>query len=292
MTETIHVPVLLHESIDGLNIKKGDVVIDATFGGGGHSGEILNRFKDNIRLIAFDRDEGAVKQGKEKFPVLEIEHANYTEISNILEKKEITHINAALFDLGTSVDQLKSSGRGFTFEKDEPLEMTMGKNDFNAKDIVNLWSQESLETIIRSYGEERFAKRISHAIVEYRDKKTIETTHELVEIIKKATPTFYHFKKIHPATRTFQALRIAVNDEIEGIKKGLEGVFSILASGGRIAVISFHSLEDREVKRYFRLLEDEGVAVRITKKPIIPSEKEIQENKKSRSAKLRIIEKK
>ncbi len=295
MTDTQHIPVLLHESIQGLSLKKGDTLIDATFGAGGHTQEVVSQFGKDIHIIALDRDEDAVLKGKERFNKqechLDIVHANYTELLEVIKEKGVDEVDAILFDLGTSVDQLKTSGRGFTFEKDESLEMTMGKNEFNARDIVNLWSAETLTTIIKAYGEEQFAWKIAQKIIEKREEKPIETTFELVEIIKQATPKFYHFKKIHPATKTFQALRIAVNDEIQGVQKGIRQAFEILSPGGRISVISFHSLEDREVKRYFRELEDEGLAIRITKKPITPTEEEIQDNRKSRSAKLRITEK-
>lgn len=217
---------------------------------------------------------------------------NFRHIDRVLESKTI---NAALFDLGTSVDQIKSSGRGFSFQTDEPLLMTLSaekKDDtVTAEKIVNTWSEETIKTILEAYGDEPFSGRIARAIVEAREKKPIRTTFELVEVIKEATPKFYHFKKIHPATRTFQALRIAVNDEFQALREGLRKTFERLSPGGRIAVISFHSVEDREVKQYFRELEQKGLGKRITKKPIRPGREEILGNPKSRSAKLRIFKK-
>jgi 16S rRNA (cytosine1402-N4)-methyltransferase len=204
-------------------------------------------------------------------------------------------VDRILLDIGLSSNQFEDSGRGFSFQKDEPLIMSFKKDlketDLTAKEILNTWDRENIEAILKGYGEEQFAWKISKAIVERREQKPIETTFELVDIVKSATPKFYHHRKIHPATKTFQALRITVNDEIESLKDGINKGFNILNKDGRIAVISFHSLEDRIVKQFFREMEDSGVGKRITKKPILPSEEEIRENPRSRSAKLRILEK-
>lgn len=293
MKSSQHVSVLLHESVDGLELARGQTLLDCTYGAGGHSRYACSQ---GIRVIALDQDADALEKDKQE----DKEHCditlikeNFKNLDVALKEAGISEVDGILFDLGTSVDQIKTSGRGFTFEKDEPLLMTLNTDEdvLAAKDVVNVWSGETLEIILKNYGEERFAKRIAQAIVKAREEKTIETTFELVEIVKSATPTFYHFKKIHPATRTFQALRIAVNDEITALKTGLRKAFDALSSGGKMAVISFHSLEDREVKTYFRELEKEHKGKRITKKPLTAAEDEIASNPRSRSAKLRIFQK-
>lgn len=292
MKDTQHVSVLLHESIDGLNLSVGAILLDCTYGAGGHSAYACSK---NVQVIALDQDMHALEKGKQRVQDCKIQFFahNFKDLDVALQEAGVPNVHGILFDLGTSVDQIKSSGRGFTFEKDEPLLMTLStdKSALTAKDMVNAWSEETLEIILKNYGEERFARRIAHAIVESRQETPIETTKQLVDIIKQATPKFYHFKKIHPATRTFQALRIAVNDEITALRTGLRKGFKHLHQGGRMAVISFHSLEDRQVKQYFRELEKEGKGKRITKKPITASDEEIQQNPRSRSAKLRIFEK-
>jgi len=206
-----------------------------------------------------------------------------------------------LLDIGLSSNQFEDSGRGFSFQKDEPLIMSFKKNlsedlpaqvgDLTAKEIVNTWELENISTILKGYGEEQFAWKIAKAIVARREEKPIETTFDLVEIIKTATPKWYHTRRIHPATKTFQALRITVNDEIESLKQGIRVGFDRLRSGGRLAVISFHSIEDRAVKQFFKSLIVSGEASIVNKKPIIPTDNEIAENPRSRSSKLRIIQK-
>lgn len=272
----IHKSVLLQESIDGLHLGDKKVFIDATYGAGGHSRYVREKYPD-ISIIAFDQDPNVTSSD------VYLVHDNFRNIDKLGKK-----FDAILFDLGTSVDQIKTSGRGFTFEKEEPLLMNMGEDGLTAKEIVNNFDEDTIETFLRVYGDERYSRRIAKAIIEARP---IETTMELVKVIKESTPKSYHFKKINPATRTFQALRIAVNDEFSALKEGMEKSFSLLNSGGRMAVISFHSLEDREVKKFFRSLEDNGKGKRITKKPITASDEEVEDNPKSRSAKLRIFEK-
>ena len=216
---------------------------------------------------------------------------NFSTLDKALEENKIKGIDLALFDLGISSDELDNSGRGFTFQKDEPLLMTMGDPSiypFTAKDIVNRWDEEVIANILFGYSQERFSYRIARTIVNYRKKKTIETTHELAEIIKNSVPGFYRRGKIHPATKSFQALRIAVNDELNSLRNALEKIFNVLEVGGRLAIISFHSLEDKIVKDFFRSKKD---AKLITKKPIVASDEEIYINPRARSAKLRIIEK-
>ncbi|OHA89090.1 MAG: 16S rRNA (cytosine(1402)-N(4))-methyltransferase [Candidatus Zambryskibacteria bacterium RIFCSPHIGHO2_01_FULL_43_27] len=292
-----HVPVLLHEAIEGLSIVDGDVVVDATLGNAGHSQAILNLKKD-IRLIGIDLDRQAIERSKEilgsdKRVTFVCE--SYRNLKVILEKLGVKEINKILFDFGFSSDQIAQSGRGFSFQSDEPLLMTFSSNSedgaLTAYEIVNSWSEEDIRKVIRNYGEERFAGRIAKGIVKAREKKPIGTTFELVDVIKASTPFAYHRGRIHPATRTFQALRIAVNDELEAIQEGLEEGFRHLAVGGRIVAISFHSHEDRIVKHMFRAWSDAGVANLITKKPITPSDEELLNNPRARSAKMRVLEK-
>ena len=277
-----HRPVLLNEVIEGLNLKEsgGQVVLDATFGGGGHSREILFRYP-GTKIIAIDEDEEVTAEKG-----ISLHHENFRNLDKVLGDRKV---DAILFDLGFSSDQLESSGRGFSFLKDEPLLMTMNeKADLTAEVIVNNWSEENLADIIYGYGEERYARRIARAITEQRAKQPIKTTGELVEVIQDAVP---RKGKIHPATRTFQALRIAVNDELGALKEGLEKGFQALAPGGRLAVIAFHSLEDRIVKKFCIKKREENKAILINKKPITASNEEIKNNIRSRSAKLRIIKK-
>ncbi len=290
--QSVHTSVLLKESIEGLNLKENSLVIDATFGGGGHSREILQNY-DRSKVIAFDQDKGAWDRAKSKFEGLE---SRITFInSNFRDLKNDEKVDGIIFDLGLSSDQLDNSGRGFTFMKDEPLLMTMKekpkKDDVTAFDIVNSWEEENLANIIYGYGEERFSRRIAKSIVEARKEKKIETTFDLIEIIRKAVPFAYTKGKTHFATKTFQALRMAVNDELNTLERGMEKGFELLKSGRRMSVISFHSLEDRIVKNFFKKKVSEKEAILINKKPILPSKEEIKFNKRSRSAKLRILEK-
>ena len=290
-----HRPVLLNEVIGGLGLSKDSVVLDCTFGGGGHSKEILRRYP-GTKIIAIDEDEEVTAEKG-----ISLHHENFRNLDKVLGDRKV---DAILFDLGFSSDQLESSGRGFSFLKDEPLLMTLkakpGEEDLTAKMVINNWSEKSLADIIYGYGEERYARRIARIIAEERFRKPIETTGELVEIIKKAVPSRYRTKKIHFATRTFQALRIAVNDELGALKEGLEKGFETLKPESRMAVISFHSLEDRIVKKFYKEKAspvglwprvEESKAVLINKKPIRASDEEIKNNIRSRSAKLRIIKK-
>ena len=288
-----HTSVLLHESIDSLNLSSGDTFLDCTFGAGGHSRYVCEKHK-GVHIIAIDEDQQALDKADITGCDIKFMRYNFKDLDFALQEAGVKSVNGILFDLGTSVDQIKSSGRGFTFEKDEPLLMTLqsdSEDTITARDILNFWSAETLETVIRGYGGERYARRIAKAIVDEREEKEIVTTFQLVDIIKRATPGFYHYKKIHPATKTFQAIRIAVNDELNALKVGLRKAYDALAPSGRMSVISFHSLEDREAKRYFRDLEKDGLGTRITKKPVTASPEEIDKNPRSRSAKLRIFEK-
>lgn len=293
-----HTSVLLHESIDGLAIRPGDVFVDGTLGDAGHTREVIRRHGDAVTTIGIDRDENAVSRAKNLVGDSKkhiFAQGNFRDVAAIVSSVGFSQVNKFLFDIGLSSRQLEESGRGFTFQKDEPLVMTfetIGNSFLTAEVVLNEWKEESLADIIYGFGEERYARRIAKGIAEARKNKLIKTTAELVEIILKSTPRSYHHGKIHPATRTFQALRVAVNDELGALEHGLKSAWSILASGGRIAVISFHSLEDRIVKQYFNELKSAGQGMVLTKKPITASEEEIISNPRSRSAKLRIIEKK
>ena len=293
----IHTTVLLHESIDGLDIHEGDVYLDGTLGSAGHSEYALTKVK-NLTVIGLDKDTEALERSRQRLgpkDTIILKHASYADIERVLSESNIPAVNRIMLDLGLSSDQFETSKRGFTFKNDEPLLMTFKKDlnetDLTAKTIVNTWEENNIADIIYGYGEERYARRIARAIVNYRTKKSIETTGELVEIINQAVPSFYKKGRIHPATRTFQALRITVNDELNTLKKGLADGFQKLAKNGRMAIISFHSLEDRIVKHFYKEKADAGEAVIITKKPITASDQEISENPRSRSAKLRILEK-
>jgi len=297
--ESVHKTVLLNETIEGLNLQNNSksLVLDCTFGGGGHSLQILKKYPD-VKIIAIDQDKSVFEKAKSKFKGLEkridFKNRNFKDLDT--EQK----VDGIIFDLGLSSDQLENSGRGFSFMKDEPLFMTMKENprpeDVTAYDIVNTWEEKNLADIIYGYGEERFSRRIARAIVDARQKAEIKTTFELVKIISDAVPAAYrrgHAKgrasRLHFATRTFQALRIAVNDELGALQTGLEKGFEVLKNGGRMAVISFHSLEDRIVKRFYQNKAKEKKVILINKKPITASEEEIKNNPRARSAKLRIL---
>jgi len=297
--ESVHKTVLLNETIEGLNLKPNSIVLDCTFGGGGHSLEILRRHP-KAKVIAIDQDKSAWEKAKSKFKGLEdritFVNANFGNLGVLPPSGGRTpKFDAIIFDLGLSSDQLENSGRGFSFMKDEPLLMTMKENpgleDVTAYDIVNTWEEKNLADIIYGYGEERFSRRIARGIVDGRQKKEIKTTLDLVKIIGDSVPVAYRRARLHFATRTFQALRIAVNDELGVLQTGLGKGFNALKMGGRMAVISFHSLEDRIVKRFYQNKAKENKAILINKKPILVSVEEIKNNPRSRSAKLRILEK-
>ena len=294
MTTSIHKTVLLNETIEGLNLTTKSVVLDGTFGGGGHSAEICRRFP-GVKIIALDQDQSVFEKAKDKFKNLDCDISFSNENFRDLENSINFPVDAIIFDLGLSSDQLENSGRGFSFLKDEPLLMTMKENpspeDLTAMDIVNTWSEKNLADIIYGYGEERYSRRIAKGIADAREKAEIKTTFDLVKIIESSVPGLYKRGKLHFATRTFQALRIAVNDELGVLKTGLEKGFAALGVGGRMAVISFHSLEDRIVKKFYKEKEKEGEAKLINKKPITASAEEIKNNPRSRSAKLRILKK-
>ncbi|MFA5987503.1 MAG: 16S rRNA (cytosine(1402)-N(4))-methyltransferase RsmH [Candidatus Paceibacterota bacterium] len=300
---SVHKPVLLKEVIEGLDLAKGDLVVDATFGGGGHSMAMCRLIGANGKIIGFDADAAAITAGQEKkesgeFSSCQIDfvQTNFRNIDKALAAENVHLIDKALFDFGLSSDQLESSGRGFTFLKDEPLIMTLaanpGPDDLSARQIVNEWSEESLADIIYGFGGERYSRRIARKIIEGRTVEPIETTFQFVDVIGKAVPADYRRGRIHFATKTFQAIRIATNDELGAIRTALSAIWPIVKTGGRVAAISFHELEDRIVKLFFRDKANNDEAILITKKPIIADDDEMKENPRSRSAKLRVIQKK
>ena len=290
-----HISVLLEESINGLDIKPGDTFLDGTLGSGGHSASVCGRYP-TVSVIGIDRDQAALDRTevlfKNKGYKATFLLGEFRNLETLLSSKNINQVDRVLFDFGLSSPQIDTSGRGFSFAKDEPLLMTMehNKDGVTATDVVNTWAEETLATIIYGFGEERYSRRIAKAIVTARAIEPITRTTQLVDIIRGSVPASYRNGKINPATRTFQAIRIAVNQELDNITEGLTAAWNVLAPGGRIACISFHSLEDRIVKQFFNTKKEVGAKI-ITKKPITPTDAEISSNPRSRSAKLRIIEK-
>lgn len=295
----MHIPVLLKESVELLNPKPGDTILDATINGGGHSEEILKIIGEKGKLIGIDQDGEVLNKLKEKWKDRKnilLARDNFRNLDEVLASLKIEKINGAIFDIGISSSQIDESGRGFSFQKNEPLLMTMKAeiepDALTAKEIVNDWSEKDLADVIWKYGEERFSRKIAKNIARRREIKAIETTAELIDVIREAVPAFYRNSRgINCATRTFQALRIAVNDELGALEEGLRKAWNFLDKGGRLSVISFHSLEDRIVKNYFRDAAAKGEGKIIVKKPITPAEEEKRDNPRSRSAKLRAIEK-
>lgn len=288
----MHRPVLLKESIELLRPERGKVFVDATINGGGHSKEILKRMAKGAVLIGIDEDNNLIKSLKNKLKEeikekkLFLINGNFRNLKKLIRKKA----DGVIFDLGMSSFQLEMSGRGFSFQRDEPLVMTFSdnwRNKITAMEILNTWSREELEKILKEYGEERFAARIAEGIVKTRAQIKFKKTKDLVNAILNSVPPSSRRGRIHPATRTFQALRIAVNDELNALKDGLIQAFEILNKNGRIVVISFHSLEDRIVKNFFKEKMKQNQGKILTKKPIRPAPEEIRQNPRSRSAKLR-----
>ena len=305
-----HISVLLNESIEGLNIKKDGIYVDATLGRAGHSSHILSQLSSKGKLYCFDKDIDAMEISRQRLsaisPQFELIHSDFSNMKEELLKRGVDSVDGILFDLGVSSPQLDNGERGFSYNYDARLDMRMNQDDkLDAYTIVNTYSEDDLRKLIYTYGEERYASLIARKIVESRATKKIETTFELVDIIKQSVPTKY-LKETHPAKRTFQAIRIEVNDELNGLKKALDQALSLLKPQGRLAVITFHSLEDRIVKEKFKEVSeptkwnrympvvnvDEKLEYRlVNKKPILPSEQELSGNRRSHSAKLRIIEK-
>ena len=310
MSEFTHRPVLLQECVEALNIRPEGVYLDGTLGRAGHSEQIVRRLTTG-RLICVDRDQAALDAARERLaPWMDrttLVHSNFDQVDAILDKLSLSGVDGMLFDLGVSSPQLDDGSRGFSYMTDAPLDMRMDQGEgLTAADIVNRYPQEELRRIISQYGEERFAPQIAGAIVRRRGDKPIATTLELVEIIKSAMPAKALREKQHPAKRTFQAIRIAVNDELSSVERMLQRAVPRLNRGGRLAVITFHSLEDRVVKtglasfaRGCTCPPDFPVCVcgktpdirLVNKKPILPSQGEVEENPRARSAKLRAAEK-
>ena len=298
MCDDFHIPVLVDELLVGLGCRAGETVLDATVGDGGYLAELSRRHEDALNLIGMDADSEALDRVRERFssrnacnPTLV--HSDHRYMTEALAAHGITELDRIIFDLGLSSYQIDHSGRGFSFRHDdEPLSMSFHpQQDLTAYDVVNTWDQDVLETIIRGYGEERYAGRIARVICESREERPIETTGTLREIITSAVPAKYRHGRLHPATRTFQAIRMAVNDEMSSLDEALGSAFDLLTRNGRCGVISFHSLEDRRVKNFIREKDTAGTGRRVTKKPIRAGETEREANPRSRSAKLRIIEK-
>ncbi|MBF4691598.1 16S rRNA (cytosine(1402)-N(4))-methyltransferase RsmH [Fusibacter ferrireducens] len=304
-----HVTVLLKETIEGLDIKPNGIYVDGTLGGGGHSFKIL-QFLDKGKLIGIDQDQDALDAAEKRLSIFEGKfipaHSNFENIKTVLKELNIDKIDGLVLDLGVSSFQLDEAERGFSYMNDGALDMRMDQTaSFSAWDVVNTYSEKELLRTIREYGEENWAARIAKFIVEARAEKTIETTFELVDIIKKAIPARARQDGPHPAKRTFQAIRIEVNNELKIIEKTIEDTVSVMKKGGRIAIITFHSLEDRIVKTTFKRLAEGCTCPKelpvcvcnnkpkikvITKKPILPSEEELENNPRARSAKLRIAQ--
>lgn len=291
-----HIPVLLQEVIDALDPKPGQVIVDGTVNRGGHAKVLAGLVGDNGRVIGIDQDPEALADAKKHLAGLPVGllQGNFRDIKKLLESINVSQVDAVLLDIGFSSDQMDNSGKGFTFQKDEPLQMTFGNPSdalVTAHDVVNTWAEENLADVIYGFGEEHFSRHIAKAIVEARKIAPIETTFQLVDIIREAVPVWYTKKRLHFATKTFQAIRMAVNDELGALKDGMENSFAVLKPGGKLAVISFHSLEARMVKNYFKKLVKEGEAKFINKKAIKASRQEEVANPRSRSAQLRVIEK-
>ncbi len=305
-----HIPVLLRECLDGLAIRPDGVYLDGTLGGGGHSSEIIARLGPGGRLYGIDRDALALEAAGARirdprfFPV----YGNFHDAKALLEERGVTLLNGALLDLGVSSPQLDDGARGFSYHEDAPLDMRMDRSQpLSARTIVNEWPEDEIARILREYGEENWSRHIARVLCDRRMKKSVETTGDLVNIIDAAIPKKFRIKDgSHPARRSFQALRIAVNDELAPLEGALRDIVGLLAPGGRLCVISFHSLEDRVVKNAFRSMADPCVCPKdipicvcgrvpsvrlVTRKPVTASESELKENPRSRSASLRIVEK-
>ncbi len=293
-----HRPVLLHEVLAALALREDDIVLDATLGGAGHAAQIAAALGANGLFIGLDADRAAIERVRARLAGAKthviLSQANFRELEIVLGANGVAHLTRALFDLGWSSYQL-DSGRGFSFQKDEPLLMTYddepGPHALTARKIVNEWEEESIADVLWGWGGERYARRIARAIVEARAEAPIETSRTLADLISKATPPAYRRGRTHPATKSFQALRIAVNDEIGALEEGLEAAWKRLSPGGRLAVITFHSVEDRAVKRLMQEWEKTKVGKRLNRTVIRPCSRELSENPRARSAKLRVIEK-
>ena len=301
-----HVPVLLEEVLEGLDIRPDGIYVDGTVGGAGHSRQIASRLTGGGMLIGLDRDPYAVETASERLADLpaRVVHCNYSELREALDSLGIGSVDGVLLDLGVSSHQLDEAERGFSYHQDAPLDMRMSQEGLSARDVVNTWEEAALIRILRDYGEEKFAPRIASAIVRARESAPIETTMQLAELVREAVPQKFRREK-NPCKKTFQAIRIAVNDEFGHLRKGLQAAFDALKPGGRLAVITFHSLEDRIVKQQFAawcsgctcppdfpqcVCGKKPKGRLVTRKPITAAPEELAENRRSHSAKLRVIE--
>ncbi|MDO5293373.1 MAG: 16S rRNA (cytosine(1402)-N(4))-methyltransferase RsmH [bacterium] len=305
-----HYSVLLEETIDNLDIKKNGIYVDGTLGGAGHGYHVCKQLEPGARFIGIDQDEDAIRASSERLKefgdIVTIVRSNYCNMKQVLNDLGIDKVDGIVLDLGVSSYQLDTAERGFTYREDAPLDMRMdNRNDMTARDIVNDYSEYDLYRIIRDYGEDKFAKNIAKHIVRMRQEKPIETTFELIEAIKAAIPMKVRMNTGHPAKKTFQAIRIELNKELDVLKNTLRDMVELLNPGGRICIITFHSLEDRIVKTIFRECENpctcppqfpvcvcgkKSLGKVITRKPILPSEEELEVNSRSKSAKLRVFE--
>jgi len=295
--ETLHIPVMLHEVIDYLDPKPGQIIVDATLGTGGHSLEILKRITPGGRLIGIDRDEDSLgicrKRLSEFSGNCEFVHANFVDLDQVLEKLDIDKIDGIVFDLGISTYQLKDVERGFSFQEEGPLDMRLDKSSYiSAYDLVNNLNENEISHMLWSFGQERWHNRIAHLVIEERRNQPISTTKQLANLVMRAIPHRYRrgYYRIHPATRTFQAVRIAVNRELEILESAIKKAAAILRKQAKICVISFHSLEDRAIKHTFRALKAEGLIDIVTAKPMTPAPSEVAANPSSRSSKFRVAE--
>lgn len=311
LEHSLHVPVLMKEAIDALELKEGMTVVDATLGGGGYTREIYQRIQPGGTVIAIDRDKSAIDRFQNTDPEIAKEiilvHSNYSDLRKILKDNDVETVDAIVADLGISSDHVEETNRGFSFRHDGPLDMRMDQNNGQtAAELVARISERDLMMLLQEYGDERHARRIAHAICVARDEKMIMTTGELSSIIENALPVRAHHQKIHPATRTFQALRIAVNEEYDHLRIFLTSAIDVLTAFGRLAVVSFHSGEDRIVKTVFRAnargcicpkelpicqCDHEPLVRLVTKKGCVPTEEEIAHNPRARSARMRDVEK-
>ena len=305
-----HISVLLEETIEGLNINPDGIYVDGTLGGGGHALEVCKRLSDKGRFIGIDQDEAAIKAGSERLKDYQdrvtIVRSNYCDMKQVLHDLGISGVDGIVLDLGVSSHQLDTADRGFSYMENASLDMRMDtRQDKTAKDIVNDYSEKDLDRIIKDYGEDKFAKNIAKHIVAYREKKEIETTGELSDIIRGAIPMKVQKNGGHPAKKTFQAIRIELNKELEVLENSIDDMIELLNDEGRLCIITFHSLEDRIVKNRYRdnvntctcppefpvcVCNNRPKGFVVTRKPIVPSEQELMENKRAKSSKLRIFE--
>lgn len=305
-----HRTVLLHEAVEALSLKKDDVVVDGTLGGAGHALAIVKQLGPAGTLIGVDADSDAVSRARDVLaealptggdtrpdsltgngPTVLLINDNFRNLKSALAAQNISAVDKVLLDLGWSSFQL-AGGRGFSFLSEEPLSMAYAHNQsLTAEIIVNNWEQQSIEDVLKGFGEERYAKRIAERIVRERQNRRIKTAKDLADIVKAAVPSAYRYAKLHPATKSFQALRIAVNDEFGALSDGMEAAWDVLSSGGRLAIISFHSSEDRIVKHRFAKWARDNEGSLVHRKPIVPSDEELRANPRARSAKLRVIQK-